>query len=376
MLTFLLLSSALLVAFSNGANDNFKGFATVWGSDTLSYRHALTFATLATIAGCIASLLLASGLVQSFSGRGIIPNTIVNAPNFMLCVASGAGITVLLATRLGFPISTTHALIGGLVGAGLGHVAIDANGSGVNWSALTKTFFAPLIVSPIIAALLSALVYRLLLKPVRKNTPTSVAVNTPVNDCACVVIPANSAVGNTLSYTQTLPLPSVVVDSFSNCATQDTPIKMSISKTLDRFHLISAMSICFARGVNDTPKLVALLLAAKIFDAPTSTTLVAMVMAIGGLLFSKKVAYTMSKDVTRLGHREGLAANMITAFMVILASKFGLPVSTTHVSVGSIAGIGATTHLLNRKTLTSILLSWVATLPLAASIAFIVMKIS
>jgi inorganic phosphate transporter, PiT family len=367
MLVFLLVSAALLVAFSNGANDNFKGFATVWGSDTLSYRRALMFATLATVAGSIASLFLASGLVQSFSGKGIIPDAIVNAPNFMLCVASGAGITVLLATRIGLPISTTHALIGGLVGAGLGHVAIDANGSGVNWSALTKTFLAPLIASPIIAAMLSTLLYRLFLKPAQEK------------DCACVVIPAQNnciTAGNTLSQQASFTMPELVVDTSSNCATQNAPIKISISGTLDRLHIFSAMAICFARGVNDTPKLVALLLASALFNVQLSAIIIAGVMAIGGLLFAKKVAQTMSKDVTRLGHREGFAANMITALMVIFASKLGLPVSTTHVSVGSIAGIGASTHSLNRKTLTHILLSWVATLPLAAAIAFTVMKLS
>jgi inorganic phosphate transporter, PiT family len=386
MLIFLLLSAALLVAFSNGANDNFKGFATVWGSNTLSYKQALTLATIATIAGSAASLILANGLIQSFSGKGIIPDVVVNAPNFMLCVACGAGVTVLLATRLGLPISTTHALIGGLIGAGLGHIAADANGSGVNWSALTKTFLAPLIASPIIAALLSAGVYRLFLKPAQQK------------DCACLVIPTqNEAISiqtqamptenasmRTNSMTMdgvlqgrpSLSMPTIVVDTFEHCATQEATVKVSISKTLDYLHIFSAMAICFARGVNDTPKLVALLLGCALFNVQISVLIIAAVMALGGLVFAKKVAQTMSKDVTKLGHRDGFAANMITAFMVIFASKLGFPVSTTQVSVGSIAGIGATTQSLNRKALTNILLSWAATLPLSASIAFVVMKLS
>lgn len=75
----LMLIGALSLSFSNGANDNFKGFATVWGSHSLSYRHALTLATIATIAGSLASLLLAHGLVQQFSGRGPVPDSIASS---------------------------------------------------------------------------------------------------------------------------------------------------------------------------------------------------------------------------------------------------------------------------------------------------------
>lgn len=67
---WLLVPAALFLAFSNGANDNFKGFATVWGTETLSYRFALSLATLATLAGSVASVLLSGELLQSFSGAG------------------------------------------------------------------------------------------------------------------------------------------------------------------------------------------------------------------------------------------------------------------------------------------------------------------
>ena len=70
---WLLIVAALFIAFSNGANDNFKGFATVWGANALSYRQALVFATAATVAGSISSLILAEELVQHFSGKGLVP---------------------------------------------------------------------------------------------------------------------------------------------------------------------------------------------------------------------------------------------------------------------------------------------------------------
>lgn len=111
--------TALFLAFSNGANDNFKGFATIWGADELPYRKALMLATVATVLGGLASVTLAEGLVAQFSGKGLVGDDLAGQPRFALAVAIGAAGTVILATRLGFPISTTHALVGGLVGAGL-----------------------------------------------------------------------------------------------------------------------------------------------------------------------------------------------------------------------------------------------------------------
>lgn len=86
---------------------------------------------------------------------------------------------------------------------------------------------------------------------------------------------------------------------------------------------------------------------------------------------STQVAETMNRRVTRLDHAQGLAANLITAVLVLLASRFGLPVSTTHVSVGSIASVGASAGSLDLRTPRNVLLSWVATLPIAAVLAWV-----
>jgi PiT family inorganic phosphate transporter len=103
--------------------------------------------------------------------------------------------------------------------------------------------------------------------------------------------------------------------------------------------------------------------------------MIGMAMAIGGLFFAKQVARTMSRRITEMNHIQGLAANLITASLVLIASKFGLPVSTTHVSVGSIAGVGAGSGTLDWITLRNILLSWAATLPLAAGISWILSSV-
>lgn len=360
MLEVALIAFALLMALSNGANDNFKGFATVWGSETLSFRHALILATVATVIGSLVSLLVANGLVGSFSGKGLVPDTVVNAPYYMLAVASGASLTVLLATRFGLPVSTTHALIGGLLGAGLGLSDV-----GVNWTPLVNTFLAPLLISPLLAAVLSLATSRL------------AGHRNPETECACLLAPAvaGQPVISEVLVQHRSSFPELVVASSAECEQLNPRVRISASRVVERLHIFSAMSICFARGVNDTPKLTALLLAAHIMGARVSVFLIAVAMGVGGLFFATRVARTMSKRMTRLGHSDGFAANIITAVLVLFASKFGLPVSTTHVAVGAIAGVGAGSGALNWQTLRSILLSWVATLPLAATAAYTVARL-
>lgn len=354
---WLLITAVLFVSLSNGANDNFKGFATVWGSDTLSYRQALLFATITTVAGSLAAWMLAGTLVEQFSGKGLVPDAIASAPLFILSVASGAAMTVFLATRLGFPVSTTHALIGGLIGAGLGQ-----SGGELHFANLANAFLLPLLVSPLLAAVLGLVAYRLFsLRPAEK-------------DCACLIAPIQIPVSGGALANQ-FSAPSIVVAPEATCENLDVQARFSVSRSLDNLHVFSAMSICFARGVNDTPKLAALLIAAHLFDNQVSFALIGIAMAVGGLLFARRVAETMSQRVTRMDHAQGLTANLITATLVLFASKFGLPVSTTHVSVGSIAGVGASAKTLNWHALRNVLLSWVATLPLAAVIAWCVVKI-
>ena len=119
-LTLALIGFAVLfLAYSNGANDNFKGVATLFGSGTCTYRLALIWATVTTLAGSLLALVLAAGLVDAFKGKGLVPDDVTQQPAFVLAVALGAALTVFLATITGLPVSTTHALTGGLVGAGL-----------------------------------------------------------------------------------------------------------------------------------------------------------------------------------------------------------------------------------------------------------------
>ena len=307
ILVFLFIAAAFL-AWSNGANDNFKGVAALYGSGIASYRKALAWATVTTGAGSLAAIFLAGELLKKFSGKGLVPDALTASPAFLLAVALGAGGTVLLATRFGFPVSTTHAITGGLAGAGL----MDSHDA-VNFAKLWDGFAKPLLLSPLIAVGTGALLF-LILRAVR-------------------LAPKHR------------------------------------TKPLDALHFLSSGAVSFARGLNDTPKIAALLMVASAVDIRWGMVLAGVAMAAGGIMMAHKVAMTMSRKITGMNPGEGFAANLATAVLVTSASFHGLPVSTTHVSVGALAGIGTVTRQTHWKAVGQILLSWFVTLPCGAALA-------
>ena len=133
--------------------------------------------------------------------------------------------------------------------------------------------------------------------------------------------------------------------------------------------------VCFARGLNDTPKIAALLLIGSRSDLNLSVLLVGVFMIIGGLIHSKRIAETMGEKVTKMNPGQAFTANFITGLMVFGASRMGLPVSTTHVSCGSIFGIGAVNKKINIRILIQILVAWVTTLPLGFMLGLTLMNI-
>lgn len=351
-----MLAAALLLAFANGANDNFKGFATIWGARTLSFRTASLWAAIATAAGSVASVVLAQGLIRQFSGKGLVSDTVVADPNFLAAVAVGAAVTVLGATRLALPISTTHALVGGLLGAGL------AAGS-VNAGALAALFVAPLLLSPLVSAALAFAAQAIAGPRLGKK------------DCLCIIEGDAAVVGGySLAYSQTGAVSAVLAHA-ETCERAVQPhLRFSVSAMLDRVHIASAAIVCFARSVNDTPKLAALLFAAQGLGGAGPSVFTGIAMVAGGLFFSRRVAETMSLKLNRLDPSQGLLANLVTSALVLSASMFALPVSTTHVAVGAITGAGARAGTLDWSAVRHVLASWVATLPAAALCAWLAFR--
>jgi PiT family inorganic phosphate transporter len=362
MLACALFLATCFLAYSNGANDNFKGVASLFGSKTCGYKTAITWATATTFAGSVTAIFLAQSLLKKFSGKGLVPDALVGSEQFILAVALGAGLTVILATLTGFPVSTTHGLTGAIIGCGL--VAV---GNGVNFSSLGKGFVLPLLLSPVLAIALGALLYFIL-------RAARLGFGITKEWCVCVgseerVIaqpqPASMLAMRAVAHTLTL-----TVDERENCRERyaGSMLGVSCQQIMDGAHFLSAGVVSFARGLNDTPKIVAMLLLLKAMDVRWGFAAVAVTMAVGGLLNSRKVAETMSRKITAMNHGQGFSANLATGILVILASTLGLPVSTTHVSVGALFGIGMMTGQANGRVIFGILLSWLITLPCAALI--------
>jgi inorganic phosphate transporter, PiT family len=353
----------LFLAYANGANDNFKGVATLYGSGTTSYHRALLWATVTTFLGSTMALILAQELLTIFTGKGLVPDSTVTLKSFSLAVVLAAAATVMLATRIGIPISTTHALTGALIGAGW-----LASPEGVNLARLGSSFFAPLLVSPLLAIIACVVLYpclRFMRRRLGIEKETCVCMGTE----ALAVLPATIPLGSTMTPTTTQTLPTLTVGTEASCQERYTGTLFGLSArtSLDALHFLSAGMVSFARGLNDTPKIGAMLLVGGTLSPLAALVGVALVMAVGGLLNARRVAETLSYRVTAMNPGQGFTANLVTSTIVILASKLGLPVSTTHVSCGALFGIGTVTRQAHWNIIVGILLAWITTLPLAAA---------
>jgi PiT family inorganic phosphate transporter len=360
---WLLVAAALAITFANGANDNFKAVATLFGSATANYRRALLWATVTTGAGSLTVLVLGSSLVARFSGKGLVPDVLTADPAFLTAVATAAAATVLLATWLGFPISTTHALTGALVGAG-----VLAAGDQLRLSALRTDFIVPLLLSPLAAGVLCGTTY-ISLGWLRRRWAIEEDICVCVVEAQPVLEATSPAYASLVASSGTTALPVPVIAPVSECASHGLRPTASALNALDAAHYLSAGAVGFARGINDTPKLLALLLPAQILPTELALALLAVVMAIGGLVGASRIAETMSHRVTTMTPSQGFLANIITAILVLFASRVGVPVSTTHVSSGSLFGLGAVTGQGQWRTIVQIVLAWVVTLPCAAACA-------
>lgn len=358
MSLLVILLAVLCLAYGNGANDNFKGVATLFGSGTLSYRRALTWATVTTLCGSLTAMLLAGKLLNAFSGKGLVDASLVSSLDYAAAVALGAGITTLLATRLGMPVSTTHALVGSLAGAGA------AAGSHIALTQLGGAFFLPLLVSPILAIAATAVAYW-----VFRSAGRGLGIR--AETCLCVgnrVVEVVPATDGSLACRKAAELAVELGDEVT-CRSRfhGSILGVRAGALLDQLHVLSAGAVSFARGLNDTPKIAALLLVLPLLGGFSGVLMVGIAIAIGGVVSARRVAETMSRKITEINPGQGLTANLATSALVIGASRLGMPVSTTHVSCGALFGIGAATGRGHLRMIGTILGAWLLTLPCGAA---------
>lgn len=315
------------LAYANGANDVSKAIATLAGSGVTNYRRAIAWGAACTVLGALCSALVAGALIGTFT-RGFIATGVRQTEVFALAILVGAIPWVVLSSRTGLPVSTTHAMTGALVTVG----AFAFGADNVQWGGVVRKVAIPLLVSPFLALLLALAAYLVIRVSLAKGAP----------------------------------------------------------RTMNALHWLSSGTASFARGLNDTPKIVALGVLFFLITRHTAEfqapywlfALVAVGIGLGSALGGLKVTRTLAEKVTKMDHAEGFSANLVTALLVAVAANLGLPVSTTHVSSGAIIGIGLRegTSRINWRVVRDMALAWVVTLPgagllgLAAYLVFEVVR--
>lgn len=360
----LLLGLGFALACVNGANDVSKGIATLVGSGVTNYRRAILWGAGWTAMGSLLGGMCAPAM-QATLAKGLLSSSAVPTLNAAMATLLGATFWLFTATRKGLPVSTTHAVVGSIIG-----VALAANGSsGVRWGTVGAKIFLPLVLSPLVSLAVVAVVSHL----------TRPRVGLARRDCQCAEIaPAVFVQGaDPLGQALLSVIPNSIrlaTDSSEACA-KERPAALRL--TLDHIHWLSSGAIHLARAMQDSAKIVALLpvfamlkdanyMASPMLYAVVTCGVVTCGMVAGSVVAGRKVTHVLAEKITPMDHREGFVANFVTAGLVFLGATFGLPMSTTHVAAGGIFGLAMQRSLLNAPTVRDILFAWIVTLPSAA----------
>lgn len=352
----------LALAFANGANDVSKAIATLVGSGVTGYRTAILWGTAWTVLGAVLSGVIATAMVKTFS-QGLLAPGVSASPNLVVAVLVGAMLWVLVASWTGLPVSTTHALTGAIVGAGL----IAFGREGLLWEGIGKKIVLPLILSPLLALALSLVLHPLTRRLAARWEGTCLCVMPTAR--ALVMIDGQGAT-RTLFQTTTLGRPVMAVPAQCDQAGLN-----GLTVGLDSIHWCSSGLASLARGTNDAPKIAAMLLLGSAIASWPSVAAqsaaiigVAVAMGLGSYLGGLRVTKVLAEKVTQMNHGEGLSANLTTSSLVFVSALMGLPVSTTHVSSSAIIGIGLLKGVsaVRWTTVRDMVLAWVVTLPASA----------
>lgn len=361
------LALGVLLAFVNGANDVSKGIATLAGSGVSDYRRAIRWGAIWTAAGGLVGASAAGAMLETF-GKGLLEPGTTWSFSAALATILGAAASVLIATRTGLPVSTTHAILGAIGGVGIAAYGPRA----VCWGTIGEKIALPLLLSPLVSFSLTVVLFRLDRRI--SGTPRGAAA-----DCLCAEVePARIAVAVTADASSHA---SALVPVGARLRLRVAPSDACPSEkvamvrlTLDPLHWLTSGATSFARGLNDAPKIVASVLAAAALSsgAPLHPMLafaaVTAGMVAGSLAGGRRVTHVLAERLTRMDHREGFGANLVTSLLVAAGAVGGLPMSTTHVSSAAIVGAGIERGpgALHGETVRNMALAWVATLPVAA----------
>ena len=351
------------VSFANGANDVSKSIATLVGSGIANYGRAIAWGTLWTASGAVVAALVTRAMLQTFGS--ISRSSTIHPFSTAIAAIVGTVLWIAIATYASLPVSTTHAIVGSLIG-----VAIFNGGlAQVNWSVLTGKIAIPMLLSPILAFGLTIG----LLKIWRDFAPDV------AEDCICIEVQDDfDAPRSEAAIAQSIAAQPLAASL--RLASCDAANRFSAGVTIRHLHWISSGFASFSRALNDTPKMVALLVGAALVSGGTRPLsgsyygVAALGMTAGSWIAGRRVTNLLARKVTPMDHREGFAANLVTAALVGIGAPLGLPMSTTHVASGAILGIAAEQRTpANRKVIVEMMIAWVVTLPASGLLSVVVL---
>ena len=398
-------AACIYMACNIGANDVANAMGTSVGSGSLTFKQAIYVAAVAEFAGAY----FVGGHVSDTIRKGMLdPEIFSDAPLHlvygMIAALVSAALWLNIASYLGWPVSTTHSIVGAVVGCGVMAGGLDA----INWSKVWAVVMS-WVISPVLGGLVAFFLFRFLTNQVfRRHNPLLYAKRVlPYMVFLVCVILANAMFYKGLknlhldfSYPEAMMYAIIVgIVGFliaKPLAKQipDVP-KKEIHKQLEAtenifkyLQITTAFYIAFAHGSNDVANAVGPLAAGvSILDSGTVAMKVAMppwILALGGgfivlglLIWGRRVMETIGSKITEITPSRGFCATFAGATVVLICSKMGLPVSTTHTLVGSVIGVGLARGLptLNLGIVKEIVMSWLATVPFTALLSAILFKV-
>lgn len=350
------------MALNIGANDVANNVGPAVGSKALSMTGAILIAALFEAAGA----LIAGGSVVGTIKKGIInPDAIANAETFiwiMMAALLAGAIWLNLATYLGAPVSTTHSIVGGVLGAGIAAGGWDI----ANWSQLLA-IVASWVISPILGGVIAALFLIYIKRSITYKNDMIAAAQKTVPLLVALMVWAFSTylILKGLKHLWKLDIMTAGLIGFAIALTAYFLVRPMVNKTAASLKnnkdavnslftiplIVSAALLSFAHGANDVANSIGPLAAindALMTGAVSSTAPIPLwIMAVGGIgiaiglaLFGPKLIKTVGSEITELDKTRAFCVAMAASITVIIASQLGLPVSSTHIAVGGIFGVG------------------------------------
>jgi len=390
---------AFYMAWSIGANDVANSMATAVGAKAITFKQAVIIAGILNFLGAV---LIGPHVAETIKGK--IVNTETIEPNILLIgfIASllAAAIWVTLSTWKEMPISTTHSIIGALMGFGI----VAGGFSSVNWGKIGSVA-ASWVLSPIFGCILAFIVFKIIVKLIfSKEEPVKSAriIGPAIIGVTAFIITSSLLLKTSLSETYTISdfngiivaiITSIIVGFIGIFLLRKIKAKkeedyFTVENIFRKLQIVTSCYVAFSQGANDVANAIgpvaAIVPLAETGMMSTSTPIPTTLLALGGigiafgcLTWGKRVMKTVGSRITSLTNTRGFSVDFGAATTVLVASKLGLPISTSHTVVGAVIGVGLARGLeaIDLSVIKRIIISWIFTLPIAAGTCIIIFYI-